>query len=69
MNDKKIAEAFTLLLSEVPCCSCCGSDDGYIENVISAYEIARPKLSDEQKKRVHKDFLAPNHWKNREVLP
>lgn len=65
----KVAEAFTVLLEQVPCCSCCGSDDGYIEAVVEAYMVARPKLSEEQKQKVHEDFLVPNRWPEGEVLP
>ena len=58
----EVVEAFIEFFSNVPCCGCCGGDEGYMEYVGAAWARVAPFLTDDQRKRVvdsidYKPFL------------
>jgi len=66
-ESEAITKALIDLVCEIPCCTCCESDEGYRDCVIEAVMTLAPSLSSEQKTKVAKagvkDFTSDADFK------
>jgi hypothetical protein len=59
LKKSKVTDVFVdEMMVEIPCCSCCGSDEGYVDAIMVAVEKLELQFTPEQQKRMDSDFLS-----------